>query len=272
MKVQNRYIFSLLLLFATLVGCSEYQEIIKSDDYNLKMQKAKQYYEAGQYYRAQPLFEELVDYYKGTKEMEDIYYYYAYTYYQQGEYLVAAYHFKNFASTYPANPKAEECLFMNAKCYYQISPDVELEQSYTEKAITELQLFVNEYPSSKYVVDANQMIDDMRGKLEMKSFLGAELYFRMGKYKAAAVAFQNMLKDYPDSPEAERAMFMIVKSNYLYALNSVTNKQKERYQSTITSYQVFATRYSSSTLLPEAKNIYEASLKNIDKIKPNEQE
>ena len=271
MSISNRFLTAFLAI-ALFASCSEYQGVMKSDDFHLKLQKAKEYYQNGQYYKAQPLFEELVDFYKGTKEMEDIYYYYAYTYYQVGEYLVAAYHFKTFASTYPSNPHAEECLFMNAKCYSILSPQEELEQSYTEKAISELQLFVNEYPSSTYLATANQMIDDMRQKLEQKAFAGGELYFKMGKYRAASVTFQNMLKEYPDSPEAERAMFLIVKSNYLYALNSITTKQKERYQNTIDSYQLFASRYSKSDYLGEAKNIYQTSLKNLNKIKPDEQE
>jgi outer membrane protein assembly factor BamD len=161
---------------------------------------------------------------------------------------------------------------MNAKCYYLMSPDVELEQSYTQKAIDELQLFTNLYPSGTYIADANQMIDDMRRKLELKAFLSGELYYRMGKYKAASVTFQNLLKNYPDSPNAELASFLIVKSNYYYALNSIPLKQKERYQTAIDSYQLFTIRFSGSSYTSEAKSYYESSLKNLNKIKPNEQE
>ncbi|HEX3078830.1 MAG TPA: outer membrane protein assembly factor BamD [Puia sp.] len=273
MKIRNCILF-LLLAFTTFTfsACSEYQSVLKSDDFNLKLQKAKEYYNAGQYYKALPLFDELIDFYKGSKEMEDIQYYYAYTHFHMNEYLLAAYYFKSFASTYPSNPNAEECLFMDAKCYYLLSPDIELEQSYSDKAVNELQLFVNEYPSSKFVADANQMIDDMRRKMELKAFTSAELYYKMGKYNAASVAFKNMIRQYPDSPNAERALFMVVKSDYFYALNSIPVKQKERYQNTIDSYQYFANHYSTSPYLGEAKNLYEASLKNITKIKSDEQE
>jgi outer membrane protein assembly factor BamD len=264
--------FVIVSLGFTITGCSEYQEVLKSSDYALKLQKAKQYYDAGQYYKALPLFDELVTFYKGSKEMEDISYYYAYTHYNLSEYLLAAYYFKSFSSTYVSDARAEECLYMNAKCYYQMAPDLELEQSYSEKAMDELQLFINQYPSSKYVADANLMIDNLRRKLELKAFRSAELYFKMGKYKAAAVAFSNMMRQYPDSPDSERALFMIVKSNFLFALNSVTEKQKERYQNTIDSYQSFTQRYGASPYLQEAINLYESSIKNLNKIKTDEQE
>lgn len=269
-----KHLFCSLMAFGliALTGCSEYQEVLKATDPNLKLQKANEYYHAGQYYKALPLYEDLINLYKGTREMEDISYYYAYTHFYLNENLLAAYYFKNFSVTYPSNEHAEECLFMNAKCYYILSPDIQLEQSYTEKAISELQLFVNQYPSGKYVADANQMIDDMRRKLDLKAFKSAELYFKMGRYNASSVAFKNLLHDYPDSPYLERAMFMVIKSNYLYALNSVPSKQPERYQSTIDSYQLFASKYNSSSYLPEAKNIYETSAKNLTKIKTDEQE
>lgn len=264
------FYFLLISTLLTFSGCSEYQGVLKTTDTNLKLQKAKEYYAAGQYYKALPLFEDLINFYKGTKEMEDIAYYYAYTHFYLNENLLAAYYFKNFATTYPLNEHAEECLFMNAKCYYILSPDILLEQSYTEKAIGELQLFVNQYPSGKYVADANQMIDDMRRKLDLKAYKSAELYFKMGRYNASAVAFKNLLHDFPDSPYLERAMFMVVKSNYLFALNSVPAKQRERYQTTIESYQQFSNKFTESPYLSEAKNLYETSSKNITKIKTDE--
>ena len=97
-----------------------------------------------------------------------------------------------------------------------------------------------------------------------------EHYYKMEKYKAAHTAFQNLLRDYPDSQHAEYVMFLIVKSDYYYALNSVPNKQEERYESAINSYKTFTNKYTSSQYQNEAQNIYEASVKNINKLKTND--
>jgi len=273
MKCLVRFsLFPLLALILITTSCSQYQQVVKSDDYYLKLAKAKEYFEKGQYYRAQPLLEELLSFFKGTNVMQDVLYYYAYCHYETGEYLIAAYHFKNYASTYPNDPRAEECLFMNAKCYYEVSPSYMLEQTYTNQCIDAIQLFVNTYPSSHYVDDANKMLDEMRGKLEQKAFYSANLYYRMGKYKAANVAFQNLLRDYPDSKDAEYVMFLMLKSDYLYAVNSIESKQEERYQNTITIYQNFSNKYTNSEYMGQAKSIYEASVKNMNKLKTNEQE
>ena len=73
---------------------------------------AKKYYNKKDYFKALPLFEELLNIYKGTKSVEKVYYYYAYCYYGQGEYLMAAYHFKNLANTYPNGKFTEESHYM----------------------------------------------------------------------------------------------------------------------------------------------------------------
>lgn len=271
MKILSRlFLITFLSITIFLSSCSEYSQVQKSDDYYLKFAKAKEYYEAKQYYRSLTLLEDLITYFKGTNVMQDVLYYYAYCHYQTGEYLVGAYHFKSFATTYPSDPRAEECLFMNAKCYYEVSPSYMLEQSYTEQSIEAIQLFVNNYPSSKYVDEANKMMDDMRAKLNTKAFYSAELYYRMGKYKAASKALEDMLHDYPDNPEAEEAYFLILKSDYEYAFNSIPNKQEERYQDAIKSYDLFLKKFQASKRIPEAKNIYALTLKNLDKIKNND--
>ena len=65
---------------------------------------------------------------------------------------------------------------------------------------------------------------------------------------------------------------MVIKSNYLYALNSIPAKQKERYMATIDSYQLFSNKYSTSSYIGEAKDLYESTNKNLTKIDVNEQE
>ena len=48
------------LLFAVvLTNCGEYQEVLKSKDLDYKFSKAVEYYDAGEYNKAYPIFDEL---------------------------------------------------------------------------------------------------------------------------------------------------------------------------------------------------------------------
>jgi len=240
-----------------------------------KYQMAKQYYAQKEYYKAQPLFDELINFYKGTKNVEDVYYYDAYSYFGEGEYIMAQYSFKNFVTTYPANPNAEDCAFQEAYCYYKLSPKYELDQDYTNKAIQEFQLFTNQYPNSSKVDQANQLIDQLRTKLQIKEYAAARQYYNLESYKAAATAYRDFLNDYPETPNAELSNFMILKSDYLYAANSIDKKKKERFSIVIDAYNDFIKKYKDSRYNKESQKIYQVAFdymnnttsKNVKKVK-----
>jgi outer membrane protein assembly factor BamD len=256
-----RILFLCLMAFGLsgLPGCSPYQKVLKSGDYDFKFKKAKEYLDKQDYVRALPLYEELITIFRGTNRSEDCFFYYAYCHYGMGDYLLASYHFKNFYKTFPKSDKSEEAMFLNAYCYFLDSPRFSLDQSNTQAAINEFQLFVTMYPNSDKVSECNTLIDELRLKLQNKSFESARLYFHMGDYKAALVAFRNMLRDFPDSHRREEAFFMIVKSQYLLARNSVPEKQLERFKEVTEYYLKFIDTFPKSKFLREAESMYSQS-------------
>ena len=92
----------------------------------------------------------------------------------------------------------------------------------------------------------------LRKKLERKAFENADLYYKTGNFKAAAVSFENLLVQYPDIDNVERILFMVVKSYNNYAENSVALRKVDRYHSVITAYKNFIYKYPSSKFTAEA--------------------
>src|SRR5215204_629587 len=97
----TRVIAITIILISSVVfnGC-QYDKILKSDDFDLKYEKAKAYYGKGDYARALPLLDQLLTVKIGTPEEKDIRYYMAYCYYGQGDYFSAASYFKNVFLTF----------------------------------------------------------------------------------------------------------------------------------------------------------------------------
>ncbi len=228
---------------ASLLGCSEFQKVLKSPDVNLKFRKAVEYYENEKYNKAYPLFDELLTLCRGTPKAQEVYYYYAYTNYHIGDYILAAYHFKNFYKTFSNHSKVEEAAFMVGYCYYLESPVYSLDQSYTFKGINELQLFVNTHPDSEKLYECNELISELRGKLERKSFEKANLYYKTEYYHSAVVAFNNTLNDFPDTEFREEALFMRLQSAYKLAQNSIESKKLQRFIEAKTAYFDFIEGY-----------------------------
>lgn len=258
----------LLVLSLGIIGCkSKFEKLRTSTDVAKKYQEAIKLYNKKDYSKALILFDDLVQRYRGRAESEDLYYYYAYTNYKLKDFLSARYHFKTFADTYPNSPKAEECRFMTAYCYYLDSPNFSLDQDNTYKAIESLQLFINIYPKSERVAEASKLIQDLRDKLEQKSYANARLFLDIGDYQAAVIAFRNSAKDFPDTKYAEEMDFLIIQAQYLYAKNSLETKQEDRYNEAIEEYNRFVEKYPNSKYLDDANELKKDILNGIEETK-----
>ncbi|MEP6674395.1 MAG: outer membrane protein assembly factor BamD [Ferruginibacter sp.] len=262
--------FTALILLVAVTGCNHYNKVMKSKDYEYKLKKADEYYEAKRYKYARDLYEEIFPVFKGTQKFEDIYYRYAYCHYYMGLYRDAENLFKGFIEVFPNSPKAEELDYMQAYCFYKESPKLELEQTNTSKAMAMMQVFINTHPGSARIQDATDIIEKCREKLELKEYRAAQLYFNLGQYRAAALSFSTLMNNYPESLKGEEYKLMVVRSYYQYAKLSITDKQVERYEKVVTEYQDFVDRFPESKLLKSAEDYSKLSLNNIKEIK-NEQ-
>ncbi len=251
----------LILLVPILFSCNGYEKLLKSSDSNLKYKKAFDYYKKGDFTRAGTLFEQIAPYFKGTTKADSVYFYQAMTYFKENDFILAGHSFKMFSETYGNSPFAEDATYYVAFCYYLLSPRPELDQTDTYNAIQAFRLFMIRYPKSPKKADCEKYIAEMRDKLVEKSFISAKLYFDLKDYKASIVALRNSLSDYPESKYREDIFFLILRSNYLLAYNSIASKQKERYQSTLDEYYSFITEFPDSKYRKDADRIYESTSK-----------
>lgn len=262
-------LFFLASLF--IISCAtEFGKVVKSKDVAYKLKKADEYFAKKKYKQAEELYVDLFPIYKGTENFEDLYYKYAYCSFYQKNYSDAENLFKGFLEVFPTSPKEEEIAYMHAYTYYLESPKVDLDQSNTLKAIGMMQTFINTHPGSPRIKEANEIIDKCRVKLEVKEYNAAELYYKMQQYRAAGIAFSNLLNNYPESAKGDEYKLMVLKSYYQFAKMSITEKQEERYQKVVTEYNDFADRYPDSKLLKEAESYNNLSLNHIKELQ-NEQ-
>lgn len=259
--------FVLMIAFLLLTSCrSEFEKVRISGDPEQILQTGMEYYDNEDYSRAKTLFELVLNTYRGRSQAEELYFKYAYTHYYLGEHILASYYFENFSNTFPNSSFREEAEFNAAYSNYLLSPSFRLDQEYTNKAIDLFQRFVNRFPNSPRVAECNALMDELRRKLEQKAFYQADLYFRMGAYQSALVSFQHLLQDYPETSDAEKVRFLIVKSSFLLAENSIASLQEERYDDTIKAYHNFERRHSSSSRMDELNEFYQISQEKINQL------
>jgi outer membrane protein assembly factor BamD len=262
--MKNTFVKSLLLsviLFLVASCTNEFEKLRTSGDVNLLLKKSLEYYDKGDYAKAQTLFELIMPSIKGRPELEDISFKYGYTHYYLHTYTQANFYFKNFALTFSNSPMREEAEYLAAFAEYKQSPSYQLDQESTAKAVEGFQYFINNFPESKRVKDCNKLIDELRKKLEKKAYAEGDLYYNIGHYQAAIQVFENLLKDFPETTDAEQIRFTILKAGYNLAENSIFEKQSERYKIVVEKYNDFNDKFPKSRFKKDAE-IY---LKNTNK-------
>lgn len=262
-----RFSLFIILIFSLLTACrSSFEQVRLSNDPPLILTESIKFYDKGDYLRAQTLMELILNQYRGTREGEELFFKYSYTHYHLGSYALAATYFTNFSSTFAYSNYAEEADFMAATSYYMQSPSFRLDQEPSTAAIDAYQDFANKYPDSERVAECNERIDELRSKLEMKAYYQGILYYNLGKYNAAITSFDNMLSEYPESSHAEHSRFLILKSSYEFAVNSIYEKRAQRLDEAKDRYKDYITRYPKGPNAKSAKDLnkqIESESKNL---------
>ncbi len=259
----------LLLTFLLLAGCGEYEKILKSRDYPIKYEKALEYYNNGEFVKAATLIDQVVNIYRGTTKADTVKYYQAMSYYGQRDYILAGHYFNELATTYSSSNYQEDSEFMAAYCYYKQSPRPDLDQQPTFSAINSFKMFMNKYPTSERIEECLSLIDEMSNKLVEKSYNSARLYYDLGYYKSAITALRNSLEQYPETKYREELLYLVLKSTFLLADNSIESKRKERLQTTQDEYLSFSSEFPESEYLKDAERMYKLTQKELETYSTN---
>ncbi|MBT5492951.1 MAG: outer membrane protein assembly factor BamD, partial [Flavobacteriaceae bacterium] len=183
MYLKNKLPIIFFLIF--LSSCNEFQRVLKSEDIKLKYEVAEKYYEDQEFRRASRLFEQIQSQYRGKPQAERVTFFYANSLLNTRKYIDAGYQFESFIKAYPLSQKVDEAAYLGAYSYYKTSPVFSLDQKETLTAIDKLQEFINSYPNSEKMSDANDLVQELRIKLELKAFEIAKQFNTIRDYKSA---------------------------------------------------------------------------------------
>lgn len=257
-----------LLMTPALTSCGEYTRAQKSTDYDYKLDFAKRAFEKKKYVQAATILQDIVTVFKGTEKAEESLYLLALSNYENRDYASAGAYFKTYYTRYPRGKYAELARFYSGYGYYLDSPEPQLDQSDTMKAIEELQGFIDYFPNSDKVGIAQAAIFELQDKLTLKQLQNAQLYYNLGtymgnNYESSIIVAKNAVKDYPYSRYKEDLEMLILKARYQEAAQSVEEKKADRYRDVIDEYYSFINNYPDSPNRREADNIFKIAQSNV---------
>ncbi len=276
MFLKHRILLLLAVVAFLSQSCNEYQKVLKNEDVKAKYEMAEKYYEAEDFKRANRLFEQIAPKYVGKPQGERVQFFLANTYYQVKNYNFAGYQFERFLKSYPKSDKAAEASFLGAKSYYMLSPRYSLDQTDTEKALVKLQNFINTYPDSEFMPEANSMAKELTTKKEKKAFEIAKQFTKLGNsyildYSISAVAaLDNFVSDYPGTSFREEALYLKLVATTNLALNSTLNRKEERLETAEAAYNNLLKYYPNTSFIKDADDLREKVSKEMTSFKDQE--
>ncbi len=243
---------------ALMTSCAaEFNQAYKSQDYTYKYEFAKAAYAEGRYSQAIAMLDDVVAMMKGTDNAEECLYMLAMAQYHYKDYETAAQYFRKYYKTYPKGQYAEQASFNIGESLYMSAPEPRLDQTETINAMNAFQEYLDIYVDAKYKATSEQRLVELEEKLIKKELHSAQLYYNLGSYfgnctsggsnyEACIVTSQNAIKNYPYSALREDFAFLIVKSKYQLAEQSVEEKKPERYRDAEDECYGFINEYPES--------------------------
>lgn len=266
----KKFLFILACFLGLLQGCSGYENVLKSTDYNVRYEAAKQYYFDGHYEQAATLLIDLIAGAKGTSEAEEALFLLGMSSYKDKNYDAASGYFKKYYESYPKGIYAPRAHYMSGMALYENTPVPNLDQTDTYAAITEFQKLTELYPHTPLAREATKRIFELQDKLIEKEYASAKLYYDLGtyfgnctkggsNYQACIITAQNAINDYPYSPRKEDFAILILKSKFDLAKQSVESKKEERYRDAVDEYYGFLNEFPDSKFVPKATALWRSA-------------
>lgn len=236
-------------------SCSEYQRVVKKDDYKLKFDYANKLYDKGEFERSIVLFEQVYQHSPKSNDGELAYFRLAKSYFETEDYNMSGYYFNSFIERFPRSKKTEDAFFLNALSSVKNSPEYSLDQTDTELAINNMQQFVDVYPQSVLIDSCNSIIDNLKFKLELKDFDVVKLYSKTQNYKAAVTSAEIFIEKYSFSKFKEEVSYLHVKNSILLSKNSIEVKKEERIEQSKERFLNFVENFRNSNYYKELNTL-----------------
>ncbi|MCX7606802.1 MAG: outer membrane protein assembly factor BamD [Bacteroidia bacterium] len=244
-------------------ACDPYRKLSRSKSLADRDSAAFGYFRRKQYESASQLLEELVGLYRGNVRGAEVLYHLALSRMYLKDYYAAERYFGQLVEEYPLSSRAEEALFLQSEMNYLLSADYDFDQRETRRAIDQLQVYLTLYPNGRHVSLAEERLRELERKLELKAFHTAEVFYRIGRYRAATTLFSDFLTHATQADLREEAAYKRAMAALLMAERSIQEKQLPRFREAEGFYHTFVQEYPSSRYIPSLREQYEHTQRTL---------
>jgi outer membrane protein assembly factor BamD len=126
--------------------------------------------------------------------------------------VLAANEFREFLTFYPTSPRADYAQFRLAYAYSEQMLAPERDQTATKDVIRELQTFMDRYPNSKLMPEAQKLMREAKDRLSEAGYRVGLFYYRIRHYAGAIDRFREVLKNDPEYTGRDAVYYHLAES------------------------------------------------------------
>jgi len=204
----------LIIIGLIVAGCNN-ANVQLEDNLTPRFDKAMDLFERDKFLRAKDEFDYIIITDPGSIIANKSQYYKAESMFQMEEYDEASISFDRYVRFSPDYEKIEKARYRICECAIYSSNTYQREQSKTQYALEQLQMFIEDFPKSELVRDAEFAILELRLKLARKDYEVGRMYLKLEEYESALVYFRSVLNHYYDTAIADDARTGIVFTHIL---------------------------------------------------------
>ncbi len=225
--------------------------------------EAKEKLDEGNYPAAIELFESLEASYPYGRFAQQAQLEVAYAYYKDQEQASAIAAAERFIKLHPNHANADYAYYIRALSNFNdnwgllgyvtqdlLSQDMsERDSKASRESFDNFRILVNRFPDSKYTPDAMQRMAHLLNVVAMSEVHIARYYFTRKAYIAAANRAQHALKEYPNTPAVEEALYIMMQSYEILGMTELRNDAE----------RVLQLNFPESSYLPEIETVSDNS-------------
>ena len=131
----------------------------------------------------------------------------AYAYYRDGKYDDAIIALDRFIRYHPGNKDIAYAYYLKGLCSYEQMPVADKAQDNTRDALDAFQQLIVRFPDSEYAADARKKVNAGVENLAAHEMEVGRFYLQKGNYLSALNRFNEVVKNFSDTPQIEEALY-----------------------------------------------------------------
>jgi outer membrane protein assembly factor BamD len=166
------------------------------------------------------------------------------------EYVEAIAAYEEFRKIHPGHEEIPYVQYQIGMCYYNQMLAIDRDQTPAKKAISSFEYLIANAPPSLFTVKAKEKIGVCKKRMIDHEFYIGSFYYKKGRYEAAALRFEGLLKEFPKGPEEDKTLYFLGKS-YL---------ELDEWEKAEVVFMKIVTEYPKSLHYKEARTILDKGL------------